>query len=393
MITNTGRDILSKFMIGQTSTYASYIALGIGPTPISSTTEHDNYTDKEVLDFEAIRVPISSRGYVYDEQGIPNIVFSAELPTAERYSFTEIGVFSGKSNTAAGPLDSKVVYTFSDSESWEYHFEGSQKDIPTADSVVANDVILDNPTGDSYYDDVHAFRINANNTMFENAIRSGRYESPRFLSKFILMQGDSSNLSLDVDGHLSYPDGDDHLHYTGISVPFSKNSVNDRISFAFSVLNKDGATTTDPDQVRILIEFASGEAPNGGSPDNYARFETVVDGGTYSFAENRYIVDTKQIKDLVVSPGFTWDTVDRAKIYVSVMEYDEVAEVYNPSGDYWVALDGVRFDNVTTINPLYGLTAYTVVRNVNAVPVVKRANSSNMVEFRFALDLAAFGGP
>ena len=58
MITSTGRDILAKYLIGQTSSFASHIAIGCGPLP--SLTSSD-YRTKTELDFEMDRYPIVSR--------------------------------------------------------------------------------------------------------------------------------------------------------------------------------------------------------------------------------------------------------------------------------------------------------------------------------------------
>lgn len=58
MITSNGRDIMSKYLIGQTTSFASHIAIGSGaiPTPTLS-----DYSQKTELDFEMTRVPIISR--------------------------------------------------------------------------------------------------------------------------------------------------------------------------------------------------------------------------------------------------------------------------------------------------------------------------------------------
>jgi hypothetical protein len=55
------------------------------------------------------------------------------------------------------------------------------------------------------------------------------------------------------------------------------------------------------------------------------------------------------------------------------------------SSDYYVALDAIRVDNVTTQNPLYGLVAYTTVKNASEQPILKGPNTNNYIEFRMAL--------
>ena len=69
--------------------------------------------EKQTMDFEMFRVPISSRGYI-TENGVNKIVLTSELPTEERYEISEIGVYSAGANDEAGAYDSKVIFSFSE---------------------------------------------------------------------------------------------------------------------------------------------------------------------------------------------------------------------------------------------------------------------------------------
>jgi hypothetical protein len=60
-------------------------------------------------------------------------------------------------------------------------------------------------------------------------------------------------------------------------------------------------------------------------------------------------------------------------------------DIYRPG--YYIALDAIRFDNISTINPLYGMTGYSIIQNVDAETIVKGANTSNYIEYRFILDV------
>jgi hypothetical protein len=51
MITNTGKNILAKYLLGQASAYASYIAIGCGSKPLNSDAILGDYSNKERLDF------------------------------------------------------------------------------------------------------------------------------------------------------------------------------------------------------------------------------------------------------------------------------------------------------------------------------------------------------
>jgi hypothetical protein len=61
--------------------------------------------------------------------------------------------------------------------------------------------------------------------------------------------------------------------------------------------------------------------------------------------------------------------------------------IESPSDDYYVALDAFRLDNKSQANPLYGLTGYSVIKNTGAKTIVKDANTTNYVEFRFGMDV------
>lgn len=64
MITTTGRDIIAKFLTGQTSSFASHVAIGIGADPNYSV---DNYNlSRQELQFEVGRFPITSRSQIVD---------------------------------------------------------------------------------------------------------------------------------------------------------------------------------------------------------------------------------------------------------------------------------------------------------------------------------------
>lgn len=383
MITNKGKGIIGKYMLGQTPAYASYIAIGCGPTPLFTVDPYGDYSLKENLDFEMFRVPISSRGIINDG-GTEKIVFTAELPTEERYEISEIGIFSAGANPSAGAYDSKTVIGFTRTENWQYH-------TATTAAIASYDDPLDDPEDDNIIavpDTV--FQTNSDNTIFFKQSRSDRYERCRFLNSTILMQGDTADLTIDAstgasEGHFVVESGSYHIHLTNPKVDFSENSPIDELRLAFALINKDGNDTAVPDTVRILVEFADTDAS---SPSEFARFEAELVNGSgtgsneYDFETNRYFVISKQLQELYVSSGFTWQDVTVVKIYVSVL----VADV--PSSDYYIAFDAMRLENIATENPLYGLIGYSVVKNTDAETVIKSPNTSNYVEFRFSVGVS-----
>jgi hypothetical protein len=381
MITNIGKNLLAKYLVGQTQSYASHIAVGCGPNPVAS--DGGNFGDyalKKSLDFEMFRVPIISRGFV-NEDGIDKIVLTAELPTEERYEITEVGIFSAASNPVAGSFDSRNIYSFADTDNWLYQPFGSPAiDIPVRyeplDGTSENGII--NQT-------VNVFATNADNRIFTQSDRVLRNERCRFLNNIIAIVGNDSTLTRNSLGKIEVGNGSKYIRLNETTVDFTKNSPLDELRFAFSVVNKVANSNTVPDNVKILLEFSH---TGLNSSQEYARFEIDIDDSGYSagtaeetinFASNRYVVAKKALKDLNKTDNFDWREVSVAKIYACV------TEAGSPSDLFYVCLDGLRLENITSTNSLYGLTGYSVIKSVGAKPIIKSANTTNYIEFRFAL--------
>lgn len=404
MITNKGKNILAKYLIGQAPAYASYLAFGCGPTAITtgsvfSTAQQDAFAQKTALDFEMFRAPIISRGYVnenvlnsdgdieLDENGDPiqisQIVFTAELPTDERYEITEIGVYSGGSNPSAGAYDSKVLTTFAESENWEYHYKNdpllvNETRYPARkiDVISGSDVEQPGVSG-AIKSTLDVFRVNADNPIFNNNDRVFRNERCRFLNSMLLMRGNSSSILGNSEEDLAIDiDDNSHIHLNGLAFNLDRNASPDEIKIAFSVINA-GAASESPGSVKIIIDFATPETEDGVS-QQYARFKVYQD----NISDNRYFVKTKSLQELEKTSGFSWSAVRVVKIYAAVY-----TSAGTRSSDYYVALDAIRLDNITTLNPLYGLTAYSVVKNEDGLPIIKNLNSSTLAEFRFGIDV------
>ena len=395
MITNTGKNIIGKYLLGQAPAFASYIAVGCGKQPFTTGETLDDYSDKENLDFEMFRVPISSRGYV-QENGMNKIVLTAELPTEERYEITEVGLYSAGSNPSAGAYDSKTIFAFTNTENWQYHTSSATTLIPTIpvqldtenDNIITGSYLINSST--KQYDAVNGvltatpvFQANSDNSIFYKTSRADRYERCRFLNNIILIQGNMSDLDISA-GHFNITSGS-HIHLTGVDIDFTKNSPIDEMRLAFSLVSKNGGSGAVPDTVRILVDFSSSDTVDG----EYARFEAELNNGSSlslplddEFETNRYYVVSKQLQDLYTSANFNWNDVSVVKIYASVIDGGV------PSSDYYVALDAMRLENIATENPLYGLTGYTVIQNTDAESIIKSPNTNNYVEFRFSIGVS-----
>ena len=387
MITNTGKSIIGKYLLGQAPAYASFIAVGCGQKPLSLSDPSGDYSNKQNLDFEMFRVPISSRGFI-NEDGVEKIVLTAEMPTEERYEITEVGLYSAGANSAAGAYDSKTIFAFTQTENWNYHTATAESAIHTISQS------LDSPNSDNIIATTQkTFQTNADNPIFYKTSRAERYERPRFFNNVIMLSGGDADLTINLESgpgedHFVIEDGSNHIHLTNPSVDFNKNSPIDELRLSFSIINKDGASETlqnasSPDAVRILIDFASTDSA---SPQEFARFEAELingtDPGEYDFDTNRYFVISKQLQNLYRSPNFTWDAVTVVKIYATTIVGS------NPSDDYYIALDAMRLENVSVLNPLYGLTGYSVIKNETSSSIIKSPNTSNYVEFRFSIGVS-----
>lgn len=381
MITNTGKTIIGKYLLGQAPAFASYIAVGCGATPLTTGNPIGDYSTKANLDFEMLRVPISSRGFV-NENGLDKIVLTAELPTEERYEISEVGIYSAGSNPSAGAYDSKTIFAFTQPENWQYH---------TAESATALDTIL-TPLDAPLFNNIISvenpvFQTSADNQVFFKTPRKERYERPRFLNNVILIRGDDSDITIEEDSGPTQDTfiiepGSNHIHLTGANIDFTRNSPIDELRLAFSLISKDGTSSDNPESIRILVEFASNETESA----EYARFEAEVlddsSGGQYDFSTERYFVVSKQLQELRTSANFTWNAVEVIKIYACVIDGGL------PSSNYYIALDAMRLENIATVNPLYGLTGYSVIQNSNALTIVKNPNTNNYIEFRFTLNVS-----
>jgi hypothetical protein len=383
MITNVGKSIVAKYLIGQAPAYASHIAIGCGASPkdLDENLDATDYAEKQDLDFEMIRAPIISRGYVF-EDGVSKAVFTAELPTQERYEITEIGLYPAGSNQTAVGFDSRVLYYFSRQEPWKIG------ELP----IVAIDNPLDqfnNENDIDQFDDEDelvarplAFQTNATNKVFANASRQTRNEQARFLNNMMLMRGDFS--SVNTSGVIG-PSAN-YISLSPISINLDKNAPTDKIKVAFSVINREGTLIdlepAQPAKVTIRVEFVT---PSGAKASFDSNISSNLLAGDANFSTNRYYVLSTAIKDLVKTAGFAWSQVNAVRVYSAVMV--KPGADFVASDLFYVSMDAIRLDNVNSYNPLYGLTGYTVVKNLDARPIIKLPNTTSLIEFRLGIGI------
>lgn len=382
MITTDGKSILGKFLVGQAPAYASYLAVGCGHNPTSSSAITD-FSAKTELDFEMFRVPITSRSF-YVENGVSKIVFGAELPTQDRFSFTEAGIYSAGTNPIATGSDSRILYSFSSTESWERHDNsGTSSLVSTSIASTGNQGVLNSPT--AYFSSPYPTLIDSTLPIFENPARIQYKEQPRFYESSIVIPGGYSTINtqsttwtFDQESH-KY-----HLHLTGQNLTLDQNSPSDKLTLAFSVLNvgTSAASTAElTPKVDILIQFSSDETETNAG--EYAQMQITVDNADYASNNGyTYFIRSQTIGDLKKSASFSWGAVKVVKVFVQSSEDDNTL----------ILLDGLRFENSfdNIANPAYGLVSYAPIYNVvstNYQPALKEENSKNILQINFDIDI------
>lgn len=368
MITTTGKSIIAKYLLGQVTDYASYIAIGCGPKPLDLNDSFGNYSDKENLDFEMLRVPIISRGLI-TENSISKVVLTAELPTENRYDISEIGVFSAGSNPAVGAFSSRPIFQFSGGEGWTYNSA-------TPSLVTAS---IDNGSGDVNTSitevSTGAFYINSDNGIFNSGSRVSKYEKPRNQMSSLLMSGIGST----------------PLIMTGVNLDLDKYSVNDELRLAFAAVSSK-ASETSLGKAQVIIEFAYSSAPDA------VKATMTVSGSSTSGISNKYFVGGMTLGAIAATAvisgtttpvkDFSWASVNVIRVYTQTYGLTEsTINSTTASSDHYIALDGLRIENAQSNNPAYGMIGYSVIKTNGATVITKDVNSPAYIEFRFALDV------
>jgi hypothetical protein len=383
MITNKGIELMSKYLAGQVPAFVSHIAIGCGANPLIPSETHDTatYATKTALDFEMERIPVKSRSVV-NIDGVNQMIFSAELPQTNRYGITEIGIYPAEKSNAAGSVDSSIISSFSPTEEWLTNISGTEEDIALVTSRLDvdqtdNTVILDSIDTANLE---QAFFIDSNNSVFSVDARVERNEQPRYLSNALMVRGDLSEINESTSAIVV----DNFIKITGIALPQldQASQAFDKIKLAFSLINKQNSTeVVAPSSVQIIVKFTNTTTASV-SEEAYAQMTIKKTSGF----EDGYIVEEMALKDLSITGAFTWNAVAAINIYVDV----SVSGV--PSANYFIALDALKFENLSNTDARYGLAGYTIAKNASTgdaskgIPIIKHEDTSSYIEFRFSLD-------
>lgn len=343
-------------MLGQLPAFATHIAIGCGAKALTQEPTNNPYISQTKLEFETYRSKIISRGYVNND-GIPELSLIAELPTNNRYGITEIALFPGLENPSAKDYDSRILLNFVD-ESYVYN-SNTITDISSTTVNIPNSGTISDAAQST------PFFISSSDGQLTSDDRQRRLEPPRFLDKALLV---SSGATGSVEAR-------------NLNIDLSKNSPEDYVSLAYSFLNDtvgDGLGVQNTYTVTVKFMTSS-------EVDYYTH---TFDVNAATLANSRYNVEAFQIKSLQ-AVGTSPTLYNITRVQFSIAKTSGSATETN-----WLLLDGLRVDNTASFNSSFGLVAYKVVVNPVTIgnatiglPIVKAANTTNFVEFRFSLDV------
>lgn len=368
MITNKGKEIIGKFLLGQTNDFAGYIAGGSGATPVLSSASVAQSPNKLSLDFETFRIPITAKGFI-KESDIEKIVLKAELPTSQRYLITEVGIFPAETNSLAGSSDSKIISGVIPEESWVYVVSGTSNLI----SFISSNIDADNLNANiGYpYNGSAAFFINSGQPIFSNEARQQRYEPPRFYDRVLLVNGNSAS----INSSFNISSNSTSIQTSALSLNLGQNLPDDEIKLAISLVSRDSLTGGRPDNIRIKMQLINNLPGNTTPPAASVNIDLV----SADFASSRYKIISKKISDFTVDAGFNWSNINLIRFYISTLNSGATTDLY------FIAIDGIRIDNVTTLNPIYGMVGYNVLKSSDALPIIKQPNTTSFIEYRFGI--------
>jgi len=381
MITTDGKNIVAKYLLNQAPEFASHIAVGIGGEALPTSSSATFSASVQSLEFEVARVPILSKGLLKEENQ-EKIVFKAELPIEQRYQITELGLYPAAANSVAGNFDSRILSTFSNSEPWAY--SNNQDDSGRVeyigplriDSAVTGDI----ETLLGEYILGNFVSINSNSPIFEYSERISRGEPPRYLNKSLLVSGSTSVVSgvsasssfINTSSSASY-----YIENNSISLNLGKNLPTDQIKLAFSVISTVRQNPGTPTHVKIRLEFLN----NLANSQKIAYVNIALKDTDIEFM--RYQVVTKSLSDFITDQDFSWSSVNGIRIYTCLHNNSNVE-----TGAHFVLYDGLRFENISSYNPLYSLVAAERVKTLDENPILKRENSTSYVEYRFGIGVS-----
>ena len=352
MITEAGKQLIAKYLLGQAPSYASFISFGCGA--VEETDGSGNILppdpNKQVMDFELIRVPITSRSYLVDEfedaSGNPfnrNVIsLVGQMPFDEGMRVNEVAIWSDSTN-ALTQSNSRIICAFTEKENWMWLDGTERKSIEFLNNPLsgANAGDTSDP-GDISPSHPNVFSCsNLNQSLLVG--REG--QGTRFLNHNIMMR---DNETIFVDGK-------------GVDLP--DYSSYDQLRFAFAFYS-DLPVPSGVPSAEIKIKFMK--------DPSFAETAATWNIGPEQWG--LYNVAKSDLGDASIEYGtnFSWKEVKWIQIEITGM-----------NAEFYFAPDALRFDNVATQNPLYKMTGYTRLENNTFIE--HQSGTNSYAQFRFEL--------
>jgi hypothetical protein len=155
-----------------------------------------------------------------------------------------------------------------------------------------------------------------------------------------------------------------------------KNLPTDQIKLAFSVIST-ARSAPAPNNVKIRLEFLNNSTTSTSTAYvNIALEDTDIES-------MRYQVVTKSLSEFTTDQNFSWSSVNGIRIYTCIHDISNVQ-----TGQHFVLYDGIRFENISSYNPLYSLVAGEYIKTLDTNPILKRENSTSYIEYRFGIGVS-----
>jgi hypothetical protein len=358
MITNDGKQIISRFLLGQVPAYATHLAIGCGQNPLSSIESvPSDLADKRMLDFEMLRVPITSKGFVNQQYTFSIITKALSSNTATVTLSESHNIVVGDSVSISG-VDATFNGTFTVTgvgETTVQYIKTSGNVSPTAVSPVGQLIVskvkisltAELPTENRYaITEVglwsapnNSLASNSDSRMIFNFVESWQGHDSSIFTPPTISDLGAGNIDIVDNGYsvfyaytddplfstndrlerkegprylnktlmlrgdsssMAYTNIDDtwipdgtHVHLNGVNFNISQNNAGDKLKLAFSLVDKLATGDSLPQSVRILLDFYKSEVD---SANGWARAQIYIPG-TY-FTANRYAVETFTISQV-----------------------------------------------------------------------------------------------
>ena len=452
MITNTGKRILSKYLVGQINTYASHISIGCGSKPLADADAHDtaSYAVKPVMDFEMLRLPIISRGYVTESTlfsttgtigtvtgsgvayaaPITNISSTTNLLVGQVITATTGTGSLGSGTVKVASITNVTAITVTSTASMT---AGTITNLSKPTEKVS--LTAEMPSLERYeITEVGVWSNEKNPIAGSNDSRvlfsfseqeNWKYHSTTttdiISSTFDATAGNVNTLTTSTTFRINADDPffDNSFRKTRYERPRYLNSgiiINANIAPNMTSTNSIFKLGTNDTHIHLSV-------PNGITFDNNTSEDQIK--LTYSIIRANAADSAPNPLDLKILVEFIYDedstTTEYANMQIQITESNisgnsgnsyfvatkKISELATSSAfswskvrwiristkgpsSYYVNLDALRFENLSDIiaNPNYGMVGYTKVKDgTPGVSIVKENNFSGNVEFRFVIDV------